>query len=74
MWRGWLTPPEYDGVDQTIWQQAMREVVPNLQEIQIVPEKSHWILMEAPKEVNEQLERFLTSDDVKVAMGLGSKM
>ena len=74
MWRGWLTPPEYDGVDQTIWQQAMRQVVPNLQEIQIVPEKSHWILMEAPKEVNEQLERFLTSDDVKVAMGLGSKM
>ena len=67
-WQGWLTPAGWDGKDPAVWQDAMRAVVPNMQELSIVPDVGHWILMEAPEEVNAQLARFLKHPETQAAM------
>ena len=51
-----------------MWQDAMRAIVPNMQELSIVPDVGHWILMEAPEEVNAQLARFLKHPETQAAM------
>ena len=67
-WQGWLTPAGWDGKDPAVWQDAMRAIVPNMQELSIVPDVGHWILMEAPEEVNAQLARFLKHPETQAAM------
>ena len=70
-WSGWLTPAGWDGTDPVVWQNAMREMVPNLQEISAVDGVGHWILMEAPDDVNAQLQRFLDHPTTKAALTEG---
>ena len=71
-WRGWLTPPDWDGKDPAVWQDAMKAMVPNLQELEGVPSTGHWVLMEAPDAVNAAIERFLAHPDTQAAIGSGS--
>ena len=44
-----------------MWQDAMRSMVPNIQELSVVPDVGHWIQQEAAEEVNELLTDFLKS-------------
>ena len=67
-WRGWLTPADWDGKDPAVWQDAMRNMVPNLQELVCVPKTGHWILMEAPDAVNPVIRRFLAHPDTQAAI------
>ena len=73
-WQGWLTPAGWDGEDPAVWQNAMREMVPNLQELQVVPDMGHWILMEAPDQVNAQLARFLSNPATQAAISVAAKL
>ena len=44
------------------WEDIMRSMVPNLQELTVLPNCGHWIQQERPDEVNAGLIKFLKAN------------